>query len=41
MNKLSEKNLVISSTNDENEANKILDECLKEINSILRMKGMK
>ena len=41
MNKLFENNLIITSTNDENEANKILDECLKEINNILRSKGLK
>ena len=41
MNKFLEKFITITSTNDENEANKILDECLKEINNILKNKGLK
>ena len=41
MKVLTEKPIVISSSNCETEANKILDECLKELNSIVKLKGMK
>jgi hypothetical protein len=36
-----ERVMGINSSNDETEATRVLDECLKEINSILKNKGLK